>query len=76
MLQLLQHHEREKASVISATDLRQWQIRKIGYFSDYAYRLQLKITVPWDVTPGRLILTDGSEEFSVSIFRVVQEECF
>ena len=42
----------------------------------YAYRLQLKITVPWDVTPGRLIFTDGSEEFTVSIFRVVQEECF
>ena len=76
MLQLLQHHNRERASVISATDLRQWQIRKVGYFSEYAYRLQLKITVPWVVTQGRLIFTDGSEKSAVSIFNVVQEECF
>ena len=75
MLQLL-HHKRERELVISATGLRQWQIGKVGYLSDYAYRLQLKIIVPWDVTQGRLIFTDGSEEFTVSIFRVVQEDCF
>jgi hypothetical protein len=76
MLQLQQNHKRERASVISVTGLRQWQIGKVGYFSDYAYRLQLKIIVPWDVTPGRLIFTDGSEDSVVSIFRVVQEDCF